>query len=118
MAENIQDGKPPARDELGRLLPGNTANPRGPKKRTEEQMQAEEMLWESTPAAVRRLLELERSDDEKIALGATVHHLKTTLGVLQRKAGPDGETLTPHAALTSDELRAVARAQLEKERAK
>lgn len=56
-------------------------------------MLAEEMLWEATPKSVKRLLELVESTDEKIALGAVTTHLKTTVGVLERKAGVDGSPI-------------------------
>lgn len=92
-------------------LPGSGRRPR-----TEEVMLAEEMLWEATPRSVKRLLELVESTDEKIALGAVTTHLKTTVGVLERRGGPDGSPLAPVVSLSLEELKAVARAQLEKER--
>lgn len=91
----MSENTPVKRDELGRIVAGSAPlNPNGQRgRRTEEVLAAEEALWESTPKAVKRLLELIASTDEKIALGAVTAHLKTTIGVLERKGNSDGSPL-------------------------
>ena len=96
-----------------------STNPSGRPKKTDDERAAESYLRDRTLGAAQRLVQLQASDDEKIALGATLGHLKITLGTLERQAGPNGEaTSNPYAELTVDELKAIARAQTEKERAK
>ncbi len=93
--------------------PGNKGGGRPAK--TDEERAGYAFLSERTVGAAQRLVQLEASDDEKIALAATVAHLKIVIGDLQREAGKDGEPLTPHSALTLEELKAVGRAQLQRE---
>lgn len=98
---------------------GSSGNPGGRKPKTDAERAGELYLRERTLSAAKTLVELQGVEHEpKIRLGATVAHLKITLGELERQAGPNGEVVTPHSALTREELMALARAQLEKEREK
>ncbi len=109
------DGTKPARDELGRLLPGASLNPGGPAKKTDEQRAAEEYLRDKTLFAAQKLVKLQDSDDEKIALGAIIAHLKMTIGEVKRSDGKNGPD--PYETITTEELKALARMQLAKEKA-
>ena len=55
-------------------------NPKGRKPKTQDQRDAEAFLSERTMAAAQRLVQLQASDDEKVALAACTTHLKVTLG--------------------------------------
>ena len=101
------------------FVANNNANPSGRPRATDDERAAAKYLRDRTLGAAQRLVQLQASDDEKIALGATLGHLKITLGTLERQAGPNGEApVNPYAAVTVEELKAIARAQIEKERAK
>ena len=94
---------------------GPSPNPGGRPAKTDEQRAAEEYLRDKSLFAAQKLVALQDSGDEKIALGAIIAHLKMTIGEVKRsdgKGGPD-----PYESLTTDELRAIARAQLAKEKA-
>ena len=75
--------------------PGQSGNPGGRPPKTDDERAGELYLRERTLSAAKRLVELQSSDDEKIALGATSAHLKITLGTLERQAGANGESLNP-----------------------
>ncbi len=70
---------------------GDVGNPRGRPAKTDAERAGEMYLRERTEEAAERLCQLQKSSDEKIALGATIAHLKITLGTLERKAGANGE---------------------------
>lgn len=94
---------------------GPSPNPGGRPPKTDEQRAAEEYLRDKSLFAAQRLVQLQSSDDEKVALGAIIAHLKMTIDKGQRsdgKSGPD-----PYETLTTDELKALARMQLAKEKA-
>ena len=95
---------------------GVSGNPGGSAKKTDDERAGELYLRERTAAAAQRLVQLQGSDDEKIALGAVTAHLKITLGTLERQAGPDGKApVNPLTSLSLEELKANARFQLAKE---
>ena len=73
--------------------PNNNANPSGRPPRTREEIEATEFLRTRTLKAARRLVELQGSDAEKLALGAVQTHLKICIGELERVAGKDGENV-------------------------
>lgn len=66
----------PLRDELGRLLPGHTANPGG-RPRADA---VRKLLEDASPGAAKRLIELSNSGDEGISLRATDSILDRSLG--------------------------------------
>ncbi len=115
MAEN-SDGR--ARGPGRPFQAGQSGNPGGRTPKTDDERAAELFLRDKTLAAAQRLVQLQSSDDEKIALGATLGHLKITIGTLERQAGPNGEAVAhPLASWPPEKLEALAAAQLEKQRA-
>jgi hypothetical protein len=73
--------------------PRNNANPSGRPARKPDERAAEDFLRDRTLAAAQRLVQLQASDDEKVALGAVQCHLKLAIGEISRVAGADGKTL-------------------------
>lgn len=107
-------------ENSGRAAPGRpfqkgqSGNPGGRPVKTDDERAGELYLRERTQAAAERLVQLQQSDDEKIALGATVAHLKITLGTLERQGDAAGNSVNPFSGLTHEELVAIAQAQMEK----
>ena len=69
----------PARDELGRLLPGHTANPGG---RPRAERDVVELAREGSPAAIRRLMTIVDDPEAPYAaqIAAAIHILDRALG--------------------------------------
>lgn len=97
-----------------RFEKGRSGNPGGKRPKTDDQRAAETYLRDRTLAAAQRLVQLQASDDEKIALGAVTAHLKLTIGELERGIDETPKDATP--PLTNDERRALLKAQLAAER--
>ena len=68
---------PENRSKNGQFLPGNNANPGGRPKGNPE---VKEILKAASVDAAKRLVELSMSDNEKIALPATIEILNRTEG--------------------------------------
>lgn len=85
---------------------GNKANPRGRPAKTDDERAGETYLRDRTESAAKTLVELQGPAHEaKIRLGAVTTHLKITLGVLERQAGADGESMVnPLAGWTPEML--------------
>lgn len=92
---------------------GPSPNPGGRPRKSDEERAGEEYLRERTLGAAKRLVALQDSENEKVALGACIAHLKLTL---ERPALPPSRD-DEYAPLTTAELKAIARAQLQKETA-
>lgn len=83
--------KPIKRDELGRVLPGSAGLPgAGRKTKDESVLEAEELLAELSPKAVRRLGALLDDAEPKIQAQVALGIVKVTIGELQRLASKDG----------------------------
>lgn len=89
---------------------GQSGNPGGRQPKTDDERAGETYLRERTLAAAQVLVELQGEGHEpKIRLGAVTSHLKITLGVLERKAGPNGEELpNPFKEMSEADLAAFA----------
>jgi hypothetical protein len=83
---------------------GKSGNPGGRPKKTDDERAAENYLRERSEAAAQRLVELQSSADDKVALGACLGHLKITVGTLERQADPDGKPRRPLAGARPDLL--------------
>ena len=87
----------------GSFKPGHKGG--GRPKKTDDERVAYDYLVKRTPAAAKRLVELVDSEDEKIALGATLGHLKIVVGDLSRVSDKDGKNLASEfAGLTAEEI--------------
>lgn len=86
---------------------GASGNPKGRAPKTDAQREAETLLRDADPDAARRLLQLEQSSDEKVALAAVVAHLKFTQGEKMRTEVNDVTERSPLASATVEELVAV-----------
>lgn len=85
----------------GKFVKGHKRGGRPAK--TEEERAAYEYLCEKTQKAARRLVELEDSTEEKIALAAVLGHLKIVVGEFQRT--DDGKaSLDEHEGWTKAEI--------------
>ncbi len=92
-----------------------SVNPSGRPAKTDAERAGEMYLRERTEEAAERLCQLQKSSDEKIALGATIAHLKITLGTLERKAGANGEDpVDPLEGWTAEKLAAFGEWCLER----
>jgi len=91
---------------------GQVSNPRGRPPKTDAERAGEDFLRSRTVAHAKRLDELTRSDDEKIALGAVSVALKMTIGTLERQARPTGESQNPYKGWTKEEILTLARSRL------
>lgn len=84
------------RNEKGQLLPGSTANPSGrPPLPEEVRAKLTERFLAGNPRAIDRLEQLMQSDDENVALKATLGWLAKTIkdGVIIELVGKDGEAV-------------------------
>lgn len=103
---------------ISRFKKGQSGNPGGRPPKTESERAAEEYLRAHTLGAAKRLVELQRSETEKIALGAVIAHLRIVVGELERVSGPNGERLDAGPPLTNEERRELLRVQLQNEQEK
>ena len=90
--------------------PGQSANPGGRARDTDETREAKALARAATPGAVRRLIEITGSDDEKAAISACNAILDRGLGKpVQEITGEDGDPI--RVEVTGDDARAeLARA--------
>lgn len=72
-----------------------SVNPTGRPRKTDEERAAEAYLRDKTLDAAKRLVQLQSSDDEKIALGAVIAHLRLTVGEVKRDADASGDPVAP-----------------------
>jgi len=79
--------------------PGNNANPSGRPKLTEAEIEAKRILSERTPRAAQRLGELLDSDDDRVALAASLALLDRQLG--KAPAAQEDRDALAHAARPS-----------------
>ncbi len=68
------------RDSNGRFTKGSVGNPKGRPKKQPEPPTAKEVLENATMEAVTRLIDLVHSENEEIALQASIDLLNRTLG--------------------------------------
>lgn len=103
------------RDEKGRVTAGAKLNPGGRPKLDPQVVAA--LAAANLPAA-KRLAQLSQDEDPKIALPACLAILDRNghrpIDKLELSQDPDAPVT--HASLSIEELKAVARAQLEKEK--
>lgn len=99
----------------GQIAKGTSGNPGGRPKKTAAERDAERYLRARTIGSAKRLVELTKHANKKLALRAIIAHLRITVGNLERIA-PGGDPLDPRATMNVDELKALARAQLALER--
>ncbi len=90
----------------GRPFTGS-GNPKGRPPKTPDQRAAEEFLSDRTLAAAERLVQLQASDDEKVALAACTTHLKVTLGEHIRQEVRDVSERSPLVQASVEELVAM-----------
>lgn len=104
------------RDEKGRIVAGARLNPGGRPKL--DPLVVEALAAANLPAA-QRLALLSQDEDPKVALAACIAILDRNghrpIDKLELSQDPDAP-LSPHEPLTLHELKAIARAQLEKEK--
>ena len=93
---------------------GQVGNPKGRKPKTPDQRAAEDYLRDTTKAAAERLVELEHSSDEKIALGAVSCHLKLSVGEISRVALGNGGSFLPQLIALKPEHREAVESELER----
>ncbi len=73
------------RDSNGRFIKGSIGNPKGRPKKKPEPPTAKEVLENATMEAVTRLIDLVHSENEVIALHASLALLDRTFGTPQRQ---------------------------------
>lgn len=88
--------------------PGQSGNPKGRPPKSDAQREAETLLRNADPEAAVRLLQLEQSSDEKVALAAVVAHLKFTQGERIRSEVNDVTERRPLEATLDEVVAALA----------
>jgi hypothetical protein len=100
----------PARDALGRILPGASLNPGG---RPKTPLEIRELLTSALPVAVDRLVDLVNSKDERIALLAIQVLLNRVLGrdatAAEVIAQQNQPRPSPFEGMSSEELLSIVR---------
>lgn len=92
---------------------GQSANPGGRPKKTDEMREAEALARKNSPAAIRRLVALMESKDPNAAIKAANSILDRAFGrPAQAITGPDGDPLVAQVVdwskVTDEQLRALA----------
>ena len=82
------------RDSKGRFTKGSIGNPKGRPKKEPEPLTPNEVLENATMQAVTRLIDLVHSENEEIALQASIDLLNRTLGKPEERVNHHTEHYT------------------------